>query len=67
MDQTLKKYLGLTPDESIELIKLLIKNTKAVNGTFISLWHNESINNFNNWKGWQKVYLEMMEMAGGNL
>jgi len=63
MDQSLKKYLGLTPDESTKLLTELLDNVKAVNGTFISLWHNETIGNFGDWKGWQKVYLEMISKA----
>jgi hypothetical protein len=63
MDQSLKKYLGLTPDESTKLLTELLDNVKVVNGTFISLWHNETIGNFGDWKGWQKVYLEMISKA----
>jgi hypothetical protein len=63
MDQTLKKYLGLNPKEAIELIEELIENVKSVSGTFISLWHNESINDFGSWKGWKKVYLELLRKS----
>jgi hypothetical protein len=55
--------LGLTPDESTKLLTELLDNVKVVNGTFISLWHNETIGNFGDWKGWQKVYLEMISKA----
>ena len=60
MDQSLKKYLGLTIEESTDLLNELIANVKTVNGTFISLWHNETIGDFGTWKGWQKVYMEML-------
>jgi hypothetical protein len=63
MDQTLKKYMNLSPIEALQKISELIKNVKNVNGTFISLWHNESINDFGTWKGWKRVYLAMIEKA----
>jgi hypothetical protein len=34
-----------------------------VNGTFISLWHNESLSDYRNWEGWKNVYEEMAKMA----
>ena len=60
MDQTLKKYLQLNPDEAIVSIKALINELKKVNGTFISLWHNETLSNFAGWKNWRKVYDQML-------
>lgn len=63
MDQSLKKYMGLSPEKAVVLIEELINNVKKVNGDFISLWHNESINNFNTWKGWKEVYTKMLALA----
>ena len=63
MDQTLKKYMNLSPDKAEQKISELIENVKNVNGTFISLWHNESVNDFGTWKGWKKIYLGMSEKA----
>ncbi|MBD3749895.1 MAG: polysaccharide deacetylase family protein [Sphingobacteriales bacterium] len=63
MDQSLKKYMGLSPQEAITLIEKLMNKVKKVNGDFISLWHNESVNDFNTWKGWKKVYIKMLELA----
>lgn len=63
MDQSLRKYMGLNPEEAIALIKELMNNVKKVNGDFISLWHNESVNDFNVWKGWKEVYIKMLELA----
>ena len=63
MDQTLRSYMGLSPLEANKEIQKLMLNVKKVNGTFISLWHNESINDFGVWKGWQQVYLQMLEKA----
>jgi len=63
MDQTLKKYLSLNPEQAIELVEELMENVKSVSGTFISLWHNESVNDFGAWKGWKIVYQNMLEKA----
>jgi hypothetical protein len=67
MDRTLKKYLGLSPEEAINLLDKLLLNVEKVNGDFISLWHNESISGFGDWKGWKGVYLKLLEKASQNL
>ena len=63
MDQTLKKYLKLNPEQAMLLIEELMENVKSVSGTFISLWHNESVNDFGAWQGWKIVYVKMLEKA----
>jgi hypothetical protein len=64
MDQTLRSYLGLKPDEAMLVLKQLIQEVKNVDGTFISLWHNESVSNFGVWKDWQWVYQQLLAEAG---
>lgn len=61
MDVTLKKYLKLNPDEAIIKIEELLSAIKLVDGTFCSLWHNESLSESGKWKGWQAVYAEMLK------
>jgi len=63
MDGTLKDYMKLTPTDAIEQIRLLIDEVKKVNGTFISLWHNEPLSDEKRWKGWRKVYEQLLIMA----
>jgi len=63
MDMTLRGYMELTPEQAIEEIKTMIDKIKKVNGTFISLWHNESLSETNGWEGWRRVYEEMYRMA----
>ncbi len=60
MDQTLRKYLQLNLEESVVEISKLIQEVKKVNGTFTSLWHNESLSNFGEWRNWRTVYEEML-------
>lgn len=64
MDQTLRLYQKLSPEQAVSEIKLLIENVKKVNGTFISLWHNQSVCDFNEWKNWKNVYIQLLRLAG---
>ena len=61
MDVTLKNYLNLQPDQAWQLIDRLLDEVKKVNGTFISLFHNESLHDFNEWQGWRKVFEQTLQ------
>ncbi|HET6558480.1 MAG TPA: polysaccharide deacetylase family protein [Prolixibacteraceae bacterium] len=61
MDVTLKNYLQLDPDEAWQQIELLMNEVKKVNGTFISLWHNESLKESGQWLGWRKVFEQILQ------
>jgi len=61
MDGTLRDYLKLTPEDAIRKIQKLMDEVKKVNGTFISLWHNESLSDQNRWTGWRRVYEALLE------
>ena len=63
MDGTLRDYLNVGADQAMPYIAPLIQEVKAVNGTFISLWHNESLGNEGRWTGWHTVYEEMIKEA----
>ena len=39
-----------------KLIAKLKSNVKEVNGSFISVWHNESLSNQQRWSGWREVF-----------
>ncbi|MEO8148439.1 MAG: polysaccharide deacetylase family protein [Bacteroidia bacterium] len=56
MDATLNSYMKLPTNEAISLTKKLIDEVKSVNGTFISLWHNETISETGIWKTWRNVF-----------
>lgn len=62
MDVTLHEYLKLSVDEAVEKIRDIITKVKEVKGTFISLWHNESLSDHGHWKGWEPVYKKMLEI-----
>ncbi|KAA3642467.1 MAG: hypothetical protein DWP98_13880 [Bacteroidetes bacterium] len=63
MESTLRYYQNIGITESIRAIKAIIDEVKAVDGTFISLWHNESLGENSDWIGWTKVYEEMIAYA----
>jgi hypothetical protein len=63
MDGTLKDYMHLNPQQAIQIITELMEKVRAVNGTFISLWHNDSFSDGGRWQGWLKVYKDMLTMA----
>jgi len=56
MDGTLRQYMSLSPNEAIEYINRLTTRVKSVEGYFSCLWHNSSLNDLGEWKGWRKVF-----------
>lgn len=63
MDTTLNDYMKLTPKQSLGKIRDLRNEVRAVNGTFITLFHNESLSNYLRWKGWSRLYDLMVKIA----
>lgn len=63
MDATLNMYLKLSPKEAIDHVKPLVEKVKAVNGTFITLWHNESLSDVWQWQGWKNVLAEIIQLT----
>ncbi|HKI88307.1 MAG TPA: polysaccharide deacetylase family protein [Draconibacterium sp.] len=66
MDVALRDYLGLTPEKAWQETERLMHEVKNVGGTFISIWHNETVNDLGNWKGYREVF-EMMNKKGFEL
>nr|WP_320022364.1 polysaccharide deacetylase family protein [uncultured Draconibacterium sp.] len=62
MDGTLNEYMRLDKQEALSQIEELVNSVKLVNGTFISLWHNQSLSEQNNWKEWSD-YEEMLKIC----
>ena len=63
MDATLLHYRGMGVIDAKRKIEQLMLETAKVGGTFISLWHNESLSDAGSWKGWRDVYSEMTRLA----
>lgn len=58
MDVTLRQYRQLTPEQGREIILLLAKRCKQVDGIFTLLWHNTSLDG--PWKDWRAIYKSVL-------
>ena len=56
MDGTLHDYKKYTKEEAIEKSKAIIKSVENVNGLFVSIFHNSSLLDKDEWEGWRVVY-----------
>lgn len=63
MDATLNDYMKFTPKQSLGKIRDLKNEVKAVNGTFITVFHNESLSNYLRWRGWGRLYNSMLKIV----
>lgn len=63
MDGTLTDYKIYTPVQATSIITELIREVKAVNGSFISIWHNESLSDQKRWQGWRAIYEHLVQEA----
>lgn len=61
MDITPMHYMKLDVDEAKSELTKLIQTTKDVGGTFVSLWHNESLSNVERWDGWRELYVHILK------
>ena len=63
MDRTLKDYMKLQPAEATRKIDEMVREVRAVNGTFISIWHNDAFSDKGEWKGWLEVYEQLLRIT----
>ena len=63
MESTIKYDYGKSPAEALEAVKPIVDRVRQVNGHLISLWHNHSLSEQDEWEGWSKFYEELMEYA----
>lgn len=63
MDGTLLHYMQLEPDKAFEETKRIMQEVKNVGGTFVSVWHNETVNNLGKWEGYREVFEKMNELG----
>jgi hypothetical protein len=61
MDGTLKEYLKYSQKKSLDTILNLANEVKKVNGIFITLFHNESISGTGQWRGWGRLYENVLK------
>ncbi len=58
MDGTLKDYMGLNPEQAVEVIKELKQRVAEWGGEFIGIWHNDTVNDKGKWQNWNAVFEE---------
>lgn len=63
MEGTLKYSMKVNPEEAMNKIIPLIDEVKKVDGVFMSLWHNDTLNDKKIWTGWKVVYEKMVQYA----
>lgn len=63
MDVSLRNYMQYTSGEAETKVLELMSEVKKVNGTFISLWHNESLKNSGEWASWNSVFELIYQQA----
>ena len=56
MDVTLNNYLKLNIEEAKKTVSKLIEIICRYDGIFIPLWHNSTLCNCFEWKGWHEVF-----------
>lgn len=66
MDGTLREYLHFNTKKSLDTILKLAEEVKKVNGVFITLFHNESISATGQWRGWDKIYENVLKTLSSN-
>lgn len=63
MDATLHLYMKLSPQKAVEESSKIIHEIKKANGCCVTLWHNETLSDWREWKGWRGVYEEVVKLA----
>ncbi|MDP4266253.1 MAG: polysaccharide deacetylase family protein [Bacteroidota bacterium] len=63
MDSSLKYYKNIDPIEAVEFVLPMINEVKAVKGTLITIWHNESLSGTGKWENWGNVFEEVVKVC----
>lgn len=63
MDSAMAYKMKLTPDDAIAAAKRIIDQVKAVQGTFIGVWHERFISDHGAEKGWRHMVEETIRYA----
>ena len=62
MDATLHQYRKMDSVNSMETVSRLIEEVKNVGGLFVSIWHNTSLLDTDEWDGWRKLFEKMLSL-----
>lgn len=63
MDATLNLYMKLNPEDAVARVKKITEEIRKVHGDMIFIWHNETLSDDQQWKGWRMVYEKIIEDA----
>ena len=63
MDVTMNAYMKLSIEEAKQKIDQVIFKVKEVDGLLMSIWHNHTLCDKDNWKGWREVYAYFLDKA----
>lgn len=63
MDRALQKYQGYTAENAWEKIRQEAETCASVGGEFVILWHNATLSESGEWKGWKKVWKNLQEFV----
>jgi hypothetical protein len=63
MDRTLLTYMHLTPNEAVSEFRYYKETIENIGGYYVTLWHNTSLSDQGEWKGWKEVFEKMIEMS----
>ncbi|MFN8239930.1 MAG: polysaccharide deacetylase family protein [Bacteroidales bacterium] len=61
MDATLYQYMKLDCNEAGKIVNDLISETARVGGNFVSIWHNTSLLDLDEWQCWRSLFVEMLK------
>ncbi len=67
MEATFKYYSKISPEKSLMEILNLLKEVKKVEGTFISIWHNDNLGESKENKKWNSVHNRMVAQISSYL
>lgn len=56
MEGTFIEDMQLSPEAALPIMQQLVEEVKKVNGNFISIWHNHSLSDQNEWKGLKDIH-----------
>lgn len=63
MDGAFSHYLKSSPAEAYEIISKIIAEIERVGGTFVSLWHNDTLRKCDGNEAWVRLYENVYRLA----
>lgn len=54
-------YLKTAPGEAWKIMESLEEKVKKVNGQLLTVWHNHTVTDYGEWKGWKKIFDMMVK------